>query len=477
LKNSSYGYRGEAHTYDNKQYLRARYYDVHSENFIQEDTYRGTQDDVASRNRYNYAQNNPYKYSDPSGHDATSMFGAGNGGQAVFKVIAGHLTLNGKVYSGIHEGRHYRDGCLFNGRYTASGPLYKDGLLANGKQNDGKIYSNGFPYTGYDNNGKYYQDGIWNPNIIWTIVDTAFTISQNIQTVAQYTVPIITPNSPTLDWTQLDAATKQKVKETAEALGTNIDVLGQFIQAELNRTGEGSLFPNSSLYDRIQKICDFYLGLNNGKGSHGGSGAGTTSSGNGLVNVNATLYEGDIITNDKIELGGMKHWDQRNFPDILYDKEGNAVSTIAKTGCMIVAFTSVLTRYGINTNPSEVAANLVAGGNSSAKWEAWSKKYGMNFVNIYGSKHEETDRWLDDDDARERILHYLRQGVPVIVGVVRKTTTGYGTHWVVAYGYEGGKIIIDDVVGNSRTTLEDRYIDTNDPTRDYSVYSLKAIYK
>ena len=33
------------------------------------------------------------------------------------------------------------------------------------------------------------------------------------------------------------------------------------------------------------------------------------------------------------------------------------------------------------------------------------------------------------------------------------------------------------VVGNSRTTLEEKYIDTNDPSRDYSVFSLKAIYK
>jgi len=78
LRNSSYGYRGEAHTYDNKQYLRGRYYDVHSEVFIQEDSYRGTLESVESRNRYNYGQNNPYKYSDPSGHDAfSSEFGGG----------------------------------------------------------------------------------------------------------------------------------------------------------------------------------------------------------------------------------------------------------------------------------------------------------------------------------------------------------------------------------------------------------------
>ena len=50
---------------------------MHSEVFIQEDSYRGTIDNVGSRNRYNYGQNNPYKYSDPSGHDAFSEFGVG----------------------------------------------------------------------------------------------------------------------------------------------------------------------------------------------------------------------------------------------------------------------------------------------------------------------------------------------------------------------------------------------------------------
>ncbi len=68
IQNNEYGYHSEAHTPDGQQYLRARIYDSKTTTFIQEDSYLGDVQDPTSRNRYTYGRNNPYKYSDPSGH-------------------------------------------------------------------------------------------------------------------------------------------------------------------------------------------------------------------------------------------------------------------------------------------------------------------------------------------------------------------------------------------------------------------------
>ncbi len=68
MKNNEYGYRSESHTKDDLQYLRARYYDTKAQIFMQEDTYQGEVDNPTTKNRYLYALNNPYKYSDLSGH-------------------------------------------------------------------------------------------------------------------------------------------------------------------------------------------------------------------------------------------------------------------------------------------------------------------------------------------------------------------------------------------------------------------------
>lgn len=68
ISNNEIGYNGEYHSRDGLIYLRARYYDSKSKVFINEDSYRGSIDDLISRNRYAYASNNPYKYEDPSGN-------------------------------------------------------------------------------------------------------------------------------------------------------------------------------------------------------------------------------------------------------------------------------------------------------------------------------------------------------------------------------------------------------------------------
>ncbi len=61
---ASYQYDEETDMY----YLNARMYDAKYARFLQEDTYRGRQNDPLSLNLYTYTLNNPIRYYDPSGH-------------------------------------------------------------------------------------------------------------------------------------------------------------------------------------------------------------------------------------------------------------------------------------------------------------------------------------------------------------------------------------------------------------------------
>lgn len=64
------GYKGEIHDSSSLQYLRARTYNAKLKQFLSEDTYIGKDAHPLSQNRYAFVLNNPYKYSDPSGHIA-----------------------------------------------------------------------------------------------------------------------------------------------------------------------------------------------------------------------------------------------------------------------------------------------------------------------------------------------------------------------------------------------------------------------
>ncbi len=69
LTNSPYGLTGEMHDIEGDLvYLRARYYSPDMMRFIQQDTYLGDIKEPLSRNLYAYANDNPLKYVDPSGH-------------------------------------------------------------------------------------------------------------------------------------------------------------------------------------------------------------------------------------------------------------------------------------------------------------------------------------------------------------------------------------------------------------------------
>lgn len=68
-----YGYNGEStNVKTGLQYLRARYYNAETGTFTTEDSDLGTTENPLTRNRYDYATNNPLNYSDPTGHSLWS---------------------------------------------------------------------------------------------------------------------------------------------------------------------------------------------------------------------------------------------------------------------------------------------------------------------------------------------------------------------------------------------------------------------
>jgi len=62
------GYKGEVHDTESLQYLRARTYHTKYQVFLSEDMVFRCDTNPLSQNRYTFALNNPYKYSDPSGN-------------------------------------------------------------------------------------------------------------------------------------------------------------------------------------------------------------------------------------------------------------------------------------------------------------------------------------------------------------------------------------------------------------------------
>lgn len=91
VANQPWGYAG--YVYDRETmlyYLQARYY--HSENaiFISKDPYAGDWDNLLTHNGYNYVDNNPNRYSDPS-EESKSDFRDGELGIRLGQSLANWL--------------------------------------------------------------------------------------------------------------------------------------------------------------------------------------------------------------------------------------------------------------------------------------------------------------------------------------------------------------------------------------------------
>ncbi|WBW99795.1 RHS repeat-associated core domain-containing protein [Oceanirhabdus sp. W0125-5] len=87
LTNSYYGYTGEMHDIEGRMlYLRARYYDFNTSQFMQQDTVLGDIKEPLTRNLYLYGKGNPLTYVDPSGHRAVLMEAVDGGGGYTFNL-------------------------------------------------------------------------------------------------------------------------------------------------------------------------------------------------------------------------------------------------------------------------------------------------------------------------------------------------------------------------------------------------------
>jgi len=73
--NNVYAYNAESYNGNMEhQYLRARYYDTDTADFLTEDSYLGKTTDPLTQNRYNYVKGSPLNYMDPSGHDPRDAY-------------------------------------------------------------------------------------------------------------------------------------------------------------------------------------------------------------------------------------------------------------------------------------------------------------------------------------------------------------------------------------------------------------------
>jgi RHS repeat-associated protein len=89
-------------------YLRARYYDPNIGRFISEDSYWGEDENPLSLNLYTYCENDPIRYSDPTGHQTVTLVDSLVG--AIFDVDSSEAD------SWLHSGcRIYEEGDIFFG--------------------------------------------------------------------------------------------------------------------------------------------------------------------------------------------------------------------------------------------------------------------------------------------------------------------------------------------------------------------------
>jgi RHS repeat-associated protein len=78
----------------NLQYLRARWYDPSQGRFISEDRYAGDIKNPLSLNYYTYAENNPLKYVDPSGHAVETLLDLASIGYSSYQLAKNPSLAN-----------------------------------------------------------------------------------------------------------------------------------------------------------------------------------------------------------------------------------------------------------------------------------------------------------------------------------------------------------------------------------------------
>lgn len=94
---NSYGFQGEEQDETGLIYLRARYMAPETGRFLSMDTYGGNLSNPISQNRYLFANSNPVKYSDPSGH---TTLGELMGSMAIMTILSAsaNAIIAGFIY-------------------------------------------------------------------------------------------------------------------------------------------------------------------------------------------------------------------------------------------------------------------------------------------------------------------------------------------------------------------------------------------
>ena len=112
---NDYGFQGEEQDETGLYYLRARYMDPETGRFLSMDTYGGNLANPTSQNRYLFANSNPVKYSDPSGHTSLSELGTA---MAIGAIISGALYSTCALVAGFLDlttGSHRLEKYSING--------------------------------------------------------------------------------------------------------------------------------------------------------------------------------------------------------------------------------------------------------------------------------------------------------------------------------------------------------------------------
>ena len=134
---SRYLYTGKELDSSELYYYGARYYDPAIMHFTQADTVTGDVYDPLQLNRYSYARNNPYKYTDPNGNIIQAVFGGliggviGAGFDVIMQIAHGRSIFEGTIdwgSVGKSFGIGFVGGFVFTATLGLATPLLVEGL-------------------------------------------------------------------------------------------------------------------------------------------------------------------------------------------------------------------------------------------------------------------------------------------------------------------------------------------------------------
>lgn len=130
-------------------YLRARYYDSYTGRFTSEDSYWGEDENPLSLNLYTYCENDPIRYTDPSGHKKVKAYDKKNNNVNDVKYVQSLLVKlgydigdSGKYHDGI-------DGDFKNDTLYAVNQFKKTYNLSNTGANKGVVGDTTLAYLEY----------------------------------------------------------------------------------------------------------------------------------------------------------------------------------------------------------------------------------------------------------------------------------------------------------------------------------------